>query len=52
MTGPVVLRRWLEPVGNGRPRKMAVKYRTRLTDLLAQKEGRETIYLFHGLLFL
>ena len=33
--GPAVFRRWLERIGNDAPRKMAVKYRTRLIDLLA-----------------
>ena len=42
MAGPAVLRRWLEPVGNGGPQidgrsKASASDRTRLTGLLIQK---------------
>ena len=40
MAGPAVLRRWLEPAGNGRSRYMVVFNRTRLTGPLTQNSQR------------
>ena len=42
-----VPRRWLESAGNGRPRQMAVQYRTRLIDLLASKKELDAGWIEH-----